>query len=85
MCFAKKFVGPGEFFVIVGPSGSGKSSLGRLVPRLVDTCEGRLDGRFLEGIRITINNNGKRFGAIRSFPTYIYRKLVEVVNNLNNQ
>lgn len=31
---------PGEFFVIVGPSGSGKSSLGRLVPRLFDTCEG---------------------------------------------
>lgn len=30
----------GEFFVIVGPSGSGKSSLGRLVPRLFDACEG---------------------------------------------
>ena len=31
---------------------------------------------FLEGIRITINNNGKRFGAIRSFPPCIYRKLL---------
>eukprot|EP00434_Breviolum_minutum_P000040 symbB.v1.2.000034.t3/scaffold12.1/size699752/14 len=31
---------PGEFFVIVGPSGSGKSSLGRLVPRLSETCQG---------------------------------------------
>jgi len=31
---------PGQFVVIVGPSGSGKSSLGRLVPRLFDTCKG---------------------------------------------
>ncbi|CAE7529051.1 abcB5, partial [Symbiodinium sp. CCMP2456] len=31
---------PGQFMAIVGPSGSGKSSLGRLVPRLLDTCKG---------------------------------------------
>ncbi|CAE7625274.1 ABCB25, partial [Symbiodinium microadriaticum] len=31
---------PGQFMAIVGPSGSGKSSLGRLVPRLFDTCKG---------------------------------------------
>lgn len=42
-------VAPGERVALVGPSGSGKSTLVSLLPRLYDTCEGRV---VVDGVNI---------------------------------
>jgi subfamily B ATP-binding cassette protein MsbA len=46
LCFK---AGAGERVALVGPSGSGKSTLVSLLPRLYDTCEGRI---LIDGVNI---------------------------------
>ncbi|CAK9072057.1 unnamed protein product [Durusdinium trenchii] len=55
---------PGEFFVIVGPSGSGKSSLGRLVPRLFDACEGSVLFNGVDVRHVTLGDLRERLAVV---------------------
>ncbi|CAK9034899.1 ABC transporter aclQ (Aspirochlorine biosynthesis protein Q) [Durusdinium trenchii] len=54
----------GEFFVIVGPSGSGKSSLGRLVPRLFDACEGSVLFNGVDVRHVTLGDLRERLAVV---------------------
>jgi len=47
-------IAPGEVLAVVGPSGAGKTTLCKLVPRLWDVSAGRvlIDGRDVRGVRL---------------------------------